>query len=300
MKIYFLSSRPCILTVNDAYFGLVDGFERFAELSLKDRLFLRFTPEGALPIGFFLTENIRFSPPEGVRVYLLPDGIAIYACDFPPADFALRVLAQKREGDLTATVFRQGALQLSLESSSGLFLAPLSKRFEPCTLDFHEGLLFIEGRGALAIYTAKGACVFDESVVSYRVENGELSLTVPLSEALGRFAECTYSLSESGVTRTAFTLRARTDGDEAKTRDELLPYAFFESVLIGANYAETLSDELADKAEQIGAFLGDFKAVTLTAKPDVCGLVYEKGERLYEVVYYTAKVENGKITDITK
>lgn len=295
-----MSAQPCILTVNDAFFGLVDGFERFAELSLKERLFLRFTPEGALPISFFLTENIRFSPPDGVRVYLLPDGIAIYACEFPPTDFTLRVLAQKQETGVTATVFRQGALQLSLESPSGLFLSPLSKRFEPCSLAFHEGLLFIEGQNALAVYSANGTCVFDENVLCYRVENGELSVTVPLSEALGRFAECTYALSESGVARTAFTLRARSNGDEAKTRDELLPYAFFESVLIGANYAETLCDELADKAEQIGSFLGDFKAVTLTANPNVCGLVYEKGERLYEVVYYTVKVENGKIKDITK
>lgn len=300
MKIYFLSSQPCILTVNDAYFGLVDGFERFAELSLKDRLFLRFTPEGALPIGFFLTENIRFSPPEGVQVYLLPDGIAVYACDFPPADFTLRVLAQKTQDGVTATVFQQGALQLSLESKNGLFLAPLDMRFKRCSLDFHEGLTFIEGERALAVYTAKGECAFCESVRSYRVEKNELSVTVPLSETLGRFAESTYSLGENGVVRTAFALRARSDGDEAKTRDELLPHAFFESVLIGANYAETLSDELAVKAEELGSFLGDFKAVTLTADPSVCGLTYEKGERLYEVVYYTVQVENGKITNITK
>jgi hypothetical protein len=61
MKIYFLSSKPCILTVNGAFFGTVNGFERFAEVSLKDNLFLCFTPENALPVNFFLTENIRFA-----------------------------------------------------------------------------------------------------------------------------------------------------------------------------------------------------------------------------------------------
>ena len=59
MKIYFLSARPCALTLNDTYFGITDTFERFAEISLKDRTFVRFAPEGALPIGFFLTENIK-------------------------------------------------------------------------------------------------------------------------------------------------------------------------------------------------------------------------------------------------
>ena len=92
MKIYFLSSRPCALTLNDAYFGLTDRFERFAELSLKDGIFVRFTPENAQPIGFFLNENIRFSPPVGCEVYLLTNAIAIYARDFPPTDFSLKLL----------------------------------------------------------------------------------------------------------------------------------------------------------------------------------------------------------------
>ena len=73
MKIYFLSSRPCALTLNDAYFGITDGFERFAEISLKDKLFVRFSPENAQPVSFFLTENIRFDPPTGCDIYLLKD-----------------------------------------------------------------------------------------------------------------------------------------------------------------------------------------------------------------------------------
>ena len=97
MKVYFLSSRPCALTLNGAYFGTTDLFERFAEISLKEGIFVCFTPENAQPVSFFLTENIRFQPPKNCQVYLLGDAIALYAYHFPPTDFALRAVAQKEE-----------------------------------------------------------------------------------------------------------------------------------------------------------------------------------------------------------
>ena len=64
MKIYFLSSRPCALMLGGVFFGMTDTFERFAEIEPKDNVFAEFIPEGALPVGFFITEKLRFSPPE--------------------------------------------------------------------------------------------------------------------------------------------------------------------------------------------------------------------------------------------
>jgi hypothetical protein len=60
MKIYFLASQPCALKIGGTFFGMVNDFERFAEFSLKDNLFVEFIPENALPICFFLNESIRF------------------------------------------------------------------------------------------------------------------------------------------------------------------------------------------------------------------------------------------------
>ena len=302
MKIYFLSSRPCALTVNDAYFGITDRFERFAELSLKDKTFIRFSPENALPVGFFLTEEIRYTPPQGCEVYLLPDGIAIYARDFPPNDFALRAVSQKRFEDVLATLFFQGQLHLSVESPAVFFVATLPPSFSKSELSMHAGLLFLQTDDSLAIYTKTGDCVFQENVLSVQVEADELHVVLPLSDLFARTAECTYTLTEAGCERTAFTLRQqRTQNGDLSAENiqsELLPYAFFESLLIGANYTEMLSDELAAKADDLASFLGNFEAVTLTNDPRVCGLVYKKAERLFEVRQYTATVEKGKIVEI--
>lgn len=295
MRIYFLSSRPCALKVGGIFFGAVDDFERFADVTLSDNLFIEFIPENGLPLSFFLTENIRFSPPQGCEVYLLRDSIALYARDFPPSDFSLRPIAQVSEGNCLATVFCQGEVHLSIQTDKNFFTSTLPPSFCECTLFFACDLLFIQSPTQLAVYTKTGKRVFLEKVLSHSIENNLLHARLPLSESLGRVADCVYALSAEGCQRTSFTLsQARTE-----MLDELLPLAFLESVLIGANYEEFLCDELAQEKDKIGAFLGDFVAVCPTEQANCFALLRQKQERLFEASYCTLTVENGKITDIT-
>ncbi len=299
MKIYFLSSRPCALMLGGVLFGMTDGFERFAEIEPKDNVFAEFIPEGALPVGFFITEKLRFSPPDHCEVYILKDGIAVFAKSFPPSDFSLKLVAQQRFRENLVTVFRQGDLQISIETSKGFFVAPLSPCFEPCKIFWEHGLFFVEGQGALAVFNAAGECVLNEKISEYRIENDVLSAVLPLSDSRGRFAECAWALTDDTCFQTSFKVRQTDTGkDEETLRDELIPYAFFESVLIGADFSELLSDELKERAQHIKAFLGDFVSVVLTEQPNTCGLVRKKKERIFEVHYFTAEVKDGKIVDI--
>lgn len=302
MKIYFLSSSPCELTLNGVFFGITDRFERFAEVNLADNVFAKFTPQGALPLGVFLCEELLTSPPTGFEVYLLKDGVALFAKEFPPSDFTLTPIAQERFGENLITVFRQGVLQLSIQTSKSFFISTLPPSFASCKLSFHADLFFIEGQNQLAVYTKGGKCVFLEQILTFEVSENTLNATLPLSDTLGRVAECSYVLSENGCERTKFTLQQRrtTDGatEPQKIKNELLPYAFFESVLLGADYAELLSDELKPSAKQIKSFLGDFEGVVPTNDPKTCGLVRRKAPRLFELAYFTAQIENDKIIDV--
>lgn len=302
MKVYFLSSTPCALTLNGAYFGITDKFERFAEISFNDRIFAQFSPQNALPIGCFITQELRFSPPEGFEVYLLPDGLALYARDFPPRDFILKTYAQERNGDTLVTLFQQGELQLSIEQGNSLSVSPLPREFINAKIRFFDTLIGLETTGKLALYTRAGKCVFCEEILSYSINNDTLSATLPLSDCLGRTAKCTYEFTENTFERTAITLQqARTENgemDEKSIANSLLPFAFFESILYGADYTPFLSDELIEKADSLRAFLGDFVAVTPTKQANVCGLVKRKAERLYEVAHYKVEITDGKISDI--
>ena len=302
MKIYFLSSQPCMLSLNGVFYGVTDKFQRFADICLSDHIFAKFTPEGAQPIGFFITEELHSSPPVGCEVYRFKDALAIYARDFPPTDLSLRPICQQRFDDCLLSVFQQGSVQLSIQTPNNFFTSTLPPSFSVCTLSKHADLFFIEGKNHLAVYTKRGKCVFLEEIVSFFVKDNELNATLPLSDTLGRVADCTWRLEENACAQTSFVLRqARTcngESDAEKIGEELLAYAFFESVLLGANYADFLSDELVPKAEQLIDFLGNFLSVTPTDDPYTCGLIREKAPRLFDVDNFVVTVENGKITDI--
>lgn len=302
MKIYFLSSIPCELTLNGIFFGIVDSFERFTDVNLSDRIFAKFTPQGALPVGVFLDEQLLDAPPEGVEVYIIKEGIALYIKEFPPSDFTLQPIVQERlEGSLI-TIFRQGKIHLSLETAKGFFIATLPPSFAVCKLSFHSNLFFIEGQNQLAIYTNEGKCVFLEQILSFEVSGNTLNATLPLSDSLRRVADCAWELDENGCRQTKFILRQNQamDGEDEqkKIAESLLPYAFFESVLIKADYTPFLCEELQKNAEHIAAFLGEFRAVTLTKAPNTVGLVREKAPRVFALDYFTVLIENGKIIDI--
>lgn len=295
MKVYFLSSIPCALRINNAYFGTTNLFERFAELSLQDNLFVEFLPEGRQPLSFFLTENIRFSAPKGCEIYLLKDSLAIYARDFPPSDFTLRVHAQIREENTLATLFSQGELTLSVEHEHQLFIAHLPPSFAQSELFFDSGLVFVKSVEELAVFTQNAELCLCEKVLSYALEKGVLSARLPLAE--GRYAECEWSLTEYGCTRQKCVVHAPENPPNTPT--SFLAYTFFESVLIGANYAEFLADGLIDKASNLLLFLGDFTGVVLTDDPYTCGLLRKKSDGVFEAAYYTVRLEKGKITDVT-
>lgn len=302
MRIYFLSSQPCALKLGGVYFGAVDTFERFANVTLSDNILVEFIPENALPIAFFLTESLRETPPEGCEVYILREGIAVYARDFTPNDFTLRPIAQITQDDCRATVFSQGKIHLSVQTATDFFIATLPPSFLKTELFFHKDFLFLKSPQELAIYTKTGKQVFLEKVLSYSVQEDELSVKIPLLESLGRAADCVYSLTEQSCTQTRCTLTQTRKNPSAETSDiqeELLPYAFFESILLGADVAELLSEDLKASAKDLPAFFGEFVSVFPTKDWACCALIKKRKENLFEAVYYTITLKNGKISDIT-
>ncbi len=294
MKVYFLSCAPCELTLNGIFYGIVDHFERFAEIDLGDRLFAKFTPQSALPVGVFLTESLLGEPPAYCEVYHLPSGVALYIKAFPPLDHTLTPITQAREGDLLVTAFRQGEIHLSIQSSEGFFISTLPPSFENCTLSFHRDLILIEGKNHLIFYTKGGKRVFSEHVLSFEVTESTLNATLPLSDSLSRTAKCKWEFTQNGLVQTQFQLQ----NARRSAPDECLAYAFFESILLGADYAQFLCDELRPDAEKLIDYFGPFTHVTLTDDPYTCGLVKRRSEGVFDVVHAKISVNLGKIVDI--
>ena len=300
MKLYFLSSKPCALFISGAYFGVTDLFERTADIDLRDNLYAEFLPENAQPIRFFITERLRTTPPSGCDVYLLEDGIAVYAHDFPSNDLTLCVIWQRQHEDCLATLYTQGRVYLSVQTPKNFFNAYLPPSFAHASPIFHNRLILLSTQNELIVFTQDGKRLLTENVLSFSVDDNVLTARLPLSDRLGRYADCTWELSDTDCVQTSFKIcqPTQTDGGE-KIDGGLLAYAFFESVLIGANFENMLSDELLADKDKIRAFLGDFEGVILTSNPLRCGLVRRRGERLFSVDYFQISIKDGEIVEIT-
>lgn len=277
---YFLSDTPCAMFINGAFFGRCDGFARFTELSLKDNLFICFQPENALPISFFLNDNIRFSPPSGCEVYLLDNAIAVYARRFPAFNQAYTVHTQARFDDVLFTVFSQGMWQVAVNSQNTFLLDELPFAFEHPTLCALDDFVLLESPRAVAVYTKDGKRLLCLRALSYERKN-EL-LTVRLA-----YLSQTYTLISGEVllTETIFT------------GNPPLAYTFCCKLLNGGNPREMLCDELADGIEEIRAYLGDFCAVEPTDDPFVCVLISKRSEGIFSVTRCSVKTKDGKIED---
>lgn len=295
MKIYFLSDKACALRLSGLYFGQVDNFERFAQINLADRIFVEFIPENALPITFFLTDEILYAPPRGCDVYILRDALILHARSFPPVDFSLRVIEQIQAENCTATLFSQGEVSLSVQTDKNFFIATLPPSFCHAKLFFEQNFLFVKSEKQLAVFNQSCERLFMEAVLSYTFDNGVLTALLPLQETLGRTAECRYVLTETGCERIECSLSA----PRGERCAELFAFAFFESLLIGADLSEFLCDDMQSKLQDVRAFLGGFTAVLPAEEENCCVLFYKKQEGLFEGKYFTLSIKDGKIFDIT-
>lgn len=294
MRIYFLSSQPAALYVGGAYFGRTHSFERFAEISLSDNLPVRFEAEGAIPLTFFLHERTPLSPPSGVDVYRLPNGLALFAHGFTPVDQTLSVIAQQRHDELLVTVVKQGLITLGVESPNGFFNTTLPPSFAICQLFFVGGCVLLKSPTQVAVFSSFCRPLLLQDYLTADVDDGGISLTIPLSDRYQRTAECRYTINDGALSQERYVIKQ----DCALPEDGLIAYAFFESVRIGADLTPFLADDLPMNAEDVRSFLGEFLHVLPCEEPTDCLLVYKKSERLYDVRKYTVSLQNGKVSDI--
>ena len=268
-------------------------FEKFADVNISDNLFAEFIPQGAMPVCFFLNEELLFSPPDGVELYLTMHGAAIYVKDFPPIDYSLRLIAQKRFESVLLTVFKQGETQAAIQSETQLFCAKLPKDFSPTELEEISGVFLLKSASALCVLSAEANILLYKAYRAYtRTESG-FSIIRPLFSGMNQAAKESYRLENGKILQEEYTLLA-----EPKEHGHLIAYAFFESLFIGGDYTSFLSDELKEKADDVKSFVGEFLSVVVTDDERKIGVVKKRRERVFDVVYYQVDVKNGKITDI--
>ena len=288
MKVFFLSEIPCALTINGAYLGLVDHFERSVELDPAHSLFCEFAPCGPfLPVRFSLDDGFLVSPPTGVQLYYTENAVAVYVSGFLRTDQSLRVIWQKRFRDALLTLVQQGKLQLFYGGTTAKIIELPDALADSTPEETKEGYL-LRGESAFALISFDGelAVLSEGNVLSC---DGSLKAEVPFHDSLGHTALCEWKYGEL----VACSVRTRSEPTEAT-----FALALFESALIGADCTPFLAENLIDKATALKEYLGDFRSVVLTGERDKVGLVYERKERVFDVRYFHIEITDGKVSNI--
>lgn len=288
MRIFFCAEQTCAFFVNGMYLGAVDSFERSVEIDPADGVFCELKAPAYAPVRFCLDEDFLFSPPEGVELYFFGGAAGVHIKDFVRADPSLRVVWQQRIAGSLLTLCVQGRVLLNLESAQGFFQIPLPFSFEECAVTRAGALFLLESPSAFAVIGEDGAVrVLSDGKVTER--GARVTAEIPLQDSLEHVVRRSW---ENGEPTECAVLSAQ------EPTAATFALAFFESLLIGGDPAPYLSPALAPKTGLLRQFLGAYRAVVLTEKTDVVGLVYARKPRVFDVRRFRVTVEDGKIANI--
>lgn len=304
MRVYFLSCIQAILKLNGMYIGAIDGFERHIELDPKDRVFAEIIPDGNLHgVNFFLDEKFFSDPPAFCDLYLLEGDALIFIREYAEKDTKIEVLHQTRFYGNLITLFAQGALYLSVDGAQ-YSLTPLPPSFRKFTAQTYmlagRDVFTLSNGKHLIIIADSGKIIFKSPADSFEFSD-TLKVTAEFETCAQAQAECVYSYDGESLHRiSAKTTELR------PPEPEIMHFAFFESVLTGADFDKYLSDELKWKAGDLKSYLGEFVAVTVPPEKfylihgdiKAAGLVYPKSKNLFEIKYYAVDISDGVIENI--
>lgn len=303
MKIYFVSRTPAALKLNGEFAGRLDGFERCADINLKDNVFAEVCPAGKLSASFFIDEKLFCDPPDFTDVYLLGGGEALVSLRaFKSTDMQLKIIYQTRFCGNLVTVFSQGEVYLAVEGQKYFFCA-VGENFSAVTAEEKTiagyPVLALYGGDDLIIISHTGAKIFANRVAS--AEFGEtLKAGLPLRTCTDSVALCEYAYD--GV---ELRLLSSEISDRASPKNAI-HVAFFESVLYGGDFKKYLSESLLPHAGSLREYLGNFTEVIAPMagfyenRPAAlaAGLCYPIKNNLFNVKYFAVSLKDGKIDNI--
>lgn len=299
-----MSCKPAILKLNGLYAGGIDLFERHIELDLADSVLAEIVPgENLQSVNFFINEKLLLSPPEFMDVYLMDGETLIYIRSYGNKNLALTPIAQTRFCGNLITLFSQGGIYLSCESSD-YNLYPLPARFARATFSEKSiaGLpvLALGDGNALLLLSDRGKRIFMNSTESAAFGDF-LDVRVPLETCTAAFARCRYAYDGEKL-----TLVSSVTEETRPPESNIVHFAFFESVLTCGDFGKYLGGDIAQKAGLLKQFLGDYVGVTVPTERfyalhgdiKAAGLVYPKSENLFEVKYFCVDTQGDKIVNI--
>lgn len=312
MYYYFSSDYPAVIKINGIFYGKIQDVIK--PLNIEDNIspFIEICPlkPDGTAVNFFLNADFLTCPPNGISVSDLKGGYLIKfyeRIDKLPFD----ILAQEKFPYAVVTVFTENSLKLSIETPTDFYaetfnlnacpveIIPFSQnnqRFFAIKFDLDECLL--------AIYhiSEKVEKVFYKKVCTFTF-SPTFSTTEKFNDIKKHVLTCSWEFCDNTFKKKNVSCKAKEDFNIDNLHERLIPYAFLENFLVGDNIDEFLCENIKANANKLQSYLGEFIGVfpppTFRDINEV-GLIYSKGENLYEIEYFTFELQNKKIFNIIK
>lgn len=280
---------------------MVDGFERYCELSARDEPLCELQPpqSGYAPVVFLFNEALLRRPPRGAAVCLLHGGVAVYAHTFyrHAPDFSL--IAQKKCPAGEITVFSQGMPQALFRNDADERMILLNENFSECSISGGDNFLLLAGKKELCALDSKGEFFRGKMIdYSFDEEGGTLRVRAPLGDFCGRTARCVWAYDR---TSQRAVLKSCEVDEGVFPPPRFILCVLLQNLLLGIDVENLLSPELYAAQKELKGYFGRYVKVVISPQyPFGAGMVCPKDKDLYELKYFSAEVENGKIVNVKR
>ena len=303
MLYYFLCATPCAIKLNGEYKGIASQNFTFLDF---DEGFLEFVPldQSFYPIGVFL-DGYNFNSTQNCKLIDLYGGFLIIP-EFSKKLCADFKLIQKNafylSSKISVSCYNHGGVKLFISNETDFLIdsipfMPEKVRFETCAYKGNEYIVAVcmAKKSLILGYKVndKITQVFKNLCDGYGFENNTITTLENKADLLSHSISSKWAFEEK-VKLVNFTIS--TKRSPFSLPEKLIPYAFFEEILIGGDATVFLAPKLKEKADSLKEFLGDFKKVLPPPhfkSDDLITLLYDD-----KVEYAKIEILGGLINNI--
>lgn len=258
--------------------------------------------------SLILSDEFLSCPPDFFSVVDIKGGYLIH---FSPPFFTndYKLISQRKTQFSLCNLFLDGGAKVSLTTNNDFYSERLKFHLTDgqfFTLENSENFIALITKGtlkSLSVYDLR-----DKINKIYFVEGNEIDfnrncITITQNKRDMFKHKITYKLSiiDGQIKTSDREIIALKNASPSLLTDRLIPYAFYEEMVLGGSISSYLSPDLCGKQSLLSDYLGEFIGV-ITPPPFrdyfEIGLIYKKTKNTYYVRYVLTDVLDKKITNV--
>ena len=311
MHYYFASAYPCALKINGIYVNKLEKDNAEFWCSDSDAPLVEMCPlvESEQLKCFILNNDFLHSPPQSVQVTDLKGGYLIHF-DKSYIYGQFELLSQFKSHDVAVTVYFENGIKISIETPTdfkvvNLFYDAKAVEIEKVNIS-NTPLLCVRfiGKKTLFILFSYINCieqVFYREIDEFSFEENLITIE-KIPDLLKHNVKSVWEFNQTKLVEKERIVTTTKSLNNLLVQ-EIVPYAFLESYLVGGKYLTFLSEEIKKNAHSLKDYLGEFIGVMPPPKfrkENEVGVIKKINNNLYSIDYFVFEMQDGKICNIKK